>query len=919
MSSETNGSGLGASPPPVIRKKTLKSQSVNNLFKQITSSAKSGSSRLHSPSPPNSGLHSSQSAIQPSRGSPNSSLSSSVEHGVKTLSLSSSSAKLRVIQSSNTTHPKSATNVSSSSGSVWKRSISPETPAWGAASTTPAPITPATPATTAGETTPVSSTATSEGSFGTKTVLKNDNSGGSDSSKTLPAPLSVSTQPNDSEIEGSIQSSTTDLNGSDTPQRTPNSSSKFNFLQSSKLGSFSWADADDDEEFGKSLWADIKDSLDKHGEQEQAFDRQQPSQPQEAALKSTSSSAAPSVWKVLDPPSQTSQMHRSASAASTPIFGATNTPDILSDPDFSSHKLSLGSSTWQQNKVRSPFDANESRFIFEDPNSRFSGSVDGINRELFNPHNGRFEASVSTDRLKTKRNGNPDRTSVPFVATPSNHAALTRHSTSDADMASSLWNNGSNSSRENPSREPMVRSISSSGPSSGSKFFRSAEKSNTAPPSFINTNPTSPLWFAAKDGTGVPDFNGSGFNSPNSSSSSSMARMSRFFPSPIAEQREFIDANSADGSNLSFNLFSPPVGATTPSHNSHLKNVNGMGISLGSLGSQPPPMRLDSSTPDHHHTNDPKPGHLVAFSAETPKSSIEEVDDESFENFKMSIPRGNKPASLEINEDPKAKVGTYIRTVINKSSDSNTGSDLQLVMYVASLPLDAKTDAERLIRLAFKSCEGEIVSLLESTNDEGGKDGFLRYRITSKLKMLNAHTGRLNLPAKMTSFRNSSTGEEQKMLLFITGDFPHPPTQKKLRDTINDVSSYPEGFSSTFHRRGINNFMFVRELQSKMIITKTRLAEFAEFRISLPSSLTAEDTSSDNSDDFKTRHKKSYVVSIDLRELENKSQQRRGSGGSAPSTSSRFSDRKRSSYSNGNGNGYHKNAAYHSAPNYKRK
>ncbi|KAG0686350.1 blue light receptor, partial [Pichia californica] len=54
-----------------------------------------------------------------------------------------------------------------------------------------------------------------------------------------------------------------------------------------------------------------------------------------------------------------------------------------------------------------------------------------------------------------------------------------------------------------------------------------------------------------------------------------------------------------------------------------------------------------------------------------------------------------------------------------------------------------------------------------------------------------------------------------------------------------DVCWYPEGFSSTFHRRGVNNFMFVRELQSKMIVNRTRVSgggivEMGEFRLSVP-------------------------------------------------------------------------------------
>lgn len=87
-----------------------------------------------------------------------------------------------------------------------------------------------------------------------------------------------------------------------------------------------------------------------------------------------------------------------------------------------------------------------------------------------------------------------------------------------------------------------------------------------------------------------------------------------------------------------------------------------------------------------------------------------------------------------------------------------------------------------------------------------------------------------------------------------------------------DVCWYPEGFSSTFHRRGVNNFMFVRELQSKMIVNRTRVSgggivEMGEFRISMP----IEEMGFTNDKLNGEKLKRSFLVNIDLKELDGKS------------------------------------------------
>jgi hypothetical protein len=118
-----------------------------------------------------------------------------------------------------------------------------------------------------------------------------------------------------------------------------------------------------------------------------------------------------------------------------------------------------------------------------------------------------------------------------------------------------------------------------------------------------------------------------------------------------------------------------------------------------------------------------------------------------------------------------------------------------------------------------------------------------------------------------------------------------------------DVCWYPEGFSSTFHRRGVNNFMFVRELQSKMIINRTRVSgggiiEMGEFRISMPIEEISYMTELNNSGTLNghtpsynsngEKIKRSFLVNIDLRELDGK-QASMSTSTSIPTSSSSMS------------------------------
>lgn len=125
-----------------------------------------------------------------------------------------------------------------------------------------------------------------------------------------------------------------------------------------------------------------------------------------------------------------------------------------------------------------------------------------------------------------------------------------------------------------------------------------------------------------------------------------------------------------------------------------------------------------------------------------------------------------------------------------------------------------------------------------------------------------------------------------------------------------DVCWYPEGFSSTFHRRGVNNFMFVRELQSKMIVNRTRVSgggivEMGEFRISMP----IEEMGFTNDKLSSEKLKRSFLVNIDLKELDgksdldNKKEKTEPKEYSSSPNSSRGKFKKRGGFSRGRGRG----------------
>ncbi|KAG7705049.1 hypothetical protein KL914_003735 [Ogataea haglerorum] len=369
-------------------------------------------------------------------------------------------------------------------------------------------------------------------------------------------------------------------------------------------------------------------------------------------------------------------------------------------------------------------------------------------------------------------------------------------------------------------------------------------------------------------------------------------RMSRFFPSPVMESRK--DTNGAvlgerrshstglPASPLTLSLFAPenpkpsggslygpvssmatPLGGTTPlipSRNSSYVDPLFDGFSLGTL----PTSSDDTKKPKICHGDEP--GTELAVRRIDEDALVPSIGDE------VSLPP-RFPKQTFHKQDTHSKIIKYIKTIIIRQPT-------QYMVYVASLPYDTPhSQCLALIHQAFKD-HGEITHLVRDTNAKSSKiqpenDLFVRFKIVAKL------FNEQKLPYKSHRFSNESTGRDSKMLLFF--DCPSSSPQGDLGSSGSstakrqEISTYPEGFSSTFHRRGVNNFMFVRELQSKMITSKGRgtrsFQEMAEFRVSLPIEeldLKMGEPDAGRYDDDYKRPKRSYVVNIDLRVLENK-------------------------------------------------
>lgn len=104
---------------------------------------------------------------------------------------------------------------------------------------------------------------------------------------------------------------------------------------------------------------------------------------------------------------------------------------------------------------------------------------------------------------------------------------------------------------------------------------------------------------------------------------------------------------------------------------------------------------------------------------------------------------------------------------------------------------------------------------------------------------------------------------------FNLAETPVPETSHNAIDKITKhPSTYPEGFSSTFYKRSHNNFMFVREIQTKSTIVRVKTLSTIEFRLSLPIIPLFEMNPLEETG--KKKKYKSYPVQINLNDLEGK-------------------------------------------------
>lgn len=87
-------------------------------------------------------------------------------------------------------------------------------------------------------------------------------------------------------------------------------------------------------------------------------------------------------------------------------------------------------------------------------------------------------------------------------------------------------------------------------------------------------------------------------------------------------------------------------------------------------------------------------------------------------------------------------------------------------------------------------------------------------------------------------------------------DLYHPAR----RNTVIEPQSYPEGFASTFYKRGVNNFMFIRELQPKLVTSKHR--DTVEVRVSFPA------PAKEGDEDDALIKMRCHIVNVDVRDLE---------------------------------------------------
>ncbi|KAI0460768.1 hypothetical protein LJB42_001627 [Komagataella kurtzmanii] len=371
-----------------------------------------------------------------------------------------------------------------------------------------------------------------------------------------------------------------------------------------------------------------------------------------------------------------------------------------------------------------------------------------------------------------------------------------------------------------------------------------------------------------------------------------MSRTSRFFPSPISDQRKDFFQGGLSGT--AAGVFTDPLVCPATSSVRSLSDEVNLDLNLGIIDTEEPfkaqhvidkLSRFSITSVSEYLLNEHSDIRLVTQSQNEWEDEQEEYDDDwetvsgslelavaEFSNMIVSLPpRGltvsasSSVSSLSSssNSDSCAEAGlesvdvtSYIKKIITRQQETH-------VTYIASLSHSAKPQFEKLIQQVFRNY-GDILRIEDepSTNND-----FVKFKVFTRL---NNGKG----PYKIFKFINERTQREEKMLFFFEsnsggtqnsgyGVSAGSNSSTGSTPSKNDVNTYPEGFSSTFHKRGINNFMFVRELQSKMIVNKSAKtnSEYGEFRISLPVHRILGGTKFT---------KKSFIVNIDLREYESK-------------------------------------------------
>lgn len=122
--------------------------------------------------------------------------------------------------------------------------------------------------------------------------------------------------------------------------------------------------------------------------------------------------------------------------------------------------------------------------------------------------------------------------------------------------------------------------------------------------------------------------------------------------------------------------------------------------------------------------------------------------------------------------------------------------------------------------------------------------GIVKETKPKKLIVSTANFNDLNLNNYSSSSYQNNNDNNNKERQEIKVSFPKTghttqkpqkakPSNSNFNKTIISTVPHPEGFSSTFYKRGVNNFMFVRELQPKLSTAKNK--DLIEIRVSLPS------------------------------------------------------------------------------------